>query len=275
MRDGLDSVPGVWHRFRALVLDQPPALRVTREWRLADVVAHVATIAAMDVGLIHGAGPAIAIPGFDDLVARTTVDSVNVLNDHVLAHFTDRDVPALIERLDADIATLAAHGTAGRATADPVSWLGGARVPVSGLHAHLLNEMNIHAWDITRACGRPWAVDPADAALFIDEFVAGMVRYGCGRLLDRDRPFSGRSVTVAFDSGHGLPVRFEVRGGLVREIAGESPADVHLTYDPPTFNLMSFGRIGRGRAILSGRVRIGGRRPWLLPVVTATLRFPS
>jgi hypothetical protein len=37
---------------------------------------------------------------------------------------------------------------------------------------------------------------------------------------------------------------------------------------------MMFGRIARPRAVLSGKVRIGGPRPWLLPAFLRTVRMP-
>ncbi|MFV2097349.1 hypothetical protein ACFHW1_17990 [Micromonospora sp. LOL_014] len=71
------------------------------------------------------------------------------MNRRVLPQFTERDVPALAARLRADVAELTRLADA----ADPdheVSWLGAAQLPVAGLYSHLLNEMNIHAWDIAR-----------------------------------------------------------------------------------------------------------------------------
>jgi hypothetical protein len=41
------------------------------------------------------------------------------------------------------------------------------------------------------------------------------------------------------------------------------------------FSLMMFGRVSKARAVLTRKVTVGGRRPWLLPVFLRTLRVPS
>jgi hypothetical protein len=38
---------------------------------------------------------------------------------------------------------------------------------------------------------------------------------------------------------------------------------------------MLFGRTSQIRAVLSGKVRVSGRRPWLLPAFRRTMRLPS
>jgi hypothetical protein len=38
---------------------------------------------------------------------------------------------------------------------------------------------------------------------------------------------------------------------------------------------MMFGRISQARAVFTGKVRISGRRPWLLPAFRRKFRTPS
>ncbi|TML33050.1 MAG: maleylpyruvate isomerase family protein, partial [Actinobacteria bacterium] len=149
------SVPDVLDRLLALVKDAPPDRAVTADWTVADTVAHLSTIAIKDIGLVTGTVPDLPVPGLHELVLGTTVDTVAEMNRQVLRGFTERELPVLTDRLRADVAELTrlAEG------ADPlreVTWLGGARLPLAGLYVHLLNELNIHAWDIARGLGAEW-----------------------------------------------------------------------------------------------------------------------
>jgi hypothetical protein len=57
--------------------------------------------------------------------------------------------------------------------AETFSWLGGARLPLAGMFAHMGNELLIHGNDIARAVKAPWEMPPEDAALFFDLSMSG------------------------------------------------------------------------------------------------------
>ncbi|MCX4472244.1 hypothetical protein C5N14_28710 [Micromonospora sp. MW-13] len=268
------SVPVVLGRLLDLVEDAPPDRAATAHWTVADTMAHLCGVAAMGLALVRGTPPDLPVPGLLDLRRRTTVDTVSVMNAEVLRHFSERRLPVLADRLRADVEeVLRAAGDAG--PEHEVSWLGGARLPVTGLLAHLLNELNIHSWDIARAVGRRWVIDPADAALFVDLFMIGMTRRGYGRLLDRDGPAHPGRISVNFRHRFGPEVTLALVEGRVTVGTPEPRPDVRLSFDPATFTLMLFGRVHRVRAVLARKVSVGGRRPWLLPVFLRTMRLPS
>ncbi|MFI9639068.1 maleylpyruvate isomerase N-terminal domain-containing protein [Micromonospora sp. NPDC051925] len=268
------SVPVVLGRLLDLVCEAPPDRPATAHWTVADTMAHLCSVAAMGLALVRSAPPDLPVPDLLELRRHTTVDTISVMNAEVLRHFTERRLPVLADRLRADVEeVLRAADEAG--PDHEVSWLGGARLPVAGLLAHLLNELNLHAWDIARALGRRWVVDPADAALFVDLFMIGMTRRGYGRLLDRDGPAHPGPISVNFRHRFGPEVTMVLIDGRVTVAPTERRPDVRLSFDPATFTLMLFGRVSRVRAVLGGALRVGGRRPWLLPIFLRTMRLPS
>lgn len=246
------------------------ASMATADWSVADTVAHVGTIAAMYTGIVRFAEP--AIPAVEAQVLATSVDTVAELNARTLALRPERDPAVLVERLRTDIDdVLAATETADPAAA--VAWLGDSRVPICGVLAHLVNELHIHGRDIARATRAPWHVPAADAALFFEVFFVELLRRDVGHLLDNDEPPSDRRIAVEFRSPHTTPVTVVLHQGRVT-VEQPGVADVRIFFDPPALNLMMFHRISKARAALTGKVRVWGRRPWLLPAFLRTVRCP-
>jgi uncharacterized protein (TIGR03083 family) len=263
-------------RFAALVSTRDPAIMATRDWSIADTVAHVTAIALWDTALTRPGGP---LPHPWNLAADqipiTTVDTVHALNDQILAGFTERDPAALAERLRAHIDDMLSAST-GHDPDTTVAWLGGSHVPLAGVFAHLTNELQIHGRDIARAVDVKWVIPPAYAAQFLDVFVAGIARNGPGRLLDSDQPAPGRRITARLVSRDTRPLTLVVLpDGSATAGDPEGPVDVRIRFEPATFNLMMFGRISKVRAALSGKVVVAGPRPWLLPAFLRVFRFPS
>ncbi|MBM2618556.1 maleylpyruvate isomerase N-terminal domain-containing protein [Actinoplanes sp. LDG1-06] len=270
----LTALPTALDRLRTVVGSIPSTRKVTRHWDVGDTLAHVASIAAMDVALLAGRPLDPLVPGLDELVAGSTVDQVKDVNVKVLAHLRERDPAVLLGRLTEDLDELLRMARG----ADPRTvfpWLGGADLPLDGLLAHLLNEINVHGWDIATAAGRPWHLPAADAAAFFDVFFTGLVASGYGKLLDHDGPPHPGKVVVTFRGSAVRPFTLVLERGRVHLTEVVERPDVRLTYDPVTLDLMLFGRVSRVRAALTGKVRVGGRRPWLLPPFLRTVRLPS
>lgn len=261
-------------RFVDLVRDAPPAAMATAHWSVADTVAHVYSLAWYYVCLVDPEHPPLPVPGLSARLPDTTVDTVADFNDVLLRHLTEREPQPLLDRLQADVKQFLAS-CEGRRPDETVPWLGGARVPLAGLCAHLVNELLIHGHDVARAAGRPWTVPGPDAALFLELFMAGVVRHGYGRLIDGGAPPSERRIVVEFRSAYAPPVRFLLHRGRVSFADPGVRPDARIDHDPGTLNLMMFGRVSRARAVLTGKVRISGRRPWLLPAFLRKFRTPS
>lgn len=269
------SVRETGDRFAELVATAPdPGAKVTPEWSVADTAAHLAALAWLNTTLLRPDVEPPPIPGLAEKLPGTTVDDVNALNDLTLEHFTERDAQALAGLLRDRVTTML-DAAEERDPGETITWLGGSRVPLAGLFAHLLNELLLHGFDVARALGRPWTVPPQDAAYFFEMFLVGISRNGVGRLLDGGGAPSDRRIAVEFRSDYTEPVTLVLRNGRVTAEEPGKDTDVRVTFDPAVFNLMLFGRVGKARAVLARKVTVGGRRPWLLPVFLRTLRVPS
>jgi uncharacterized protein (TIGR03083 family) len=266
-------------RFTELVRGSDPRTRATREWSIADTAAHVTGIAQWEAALVRYGDGDDALPYpwnvLGGQIRTITVDTLAVLNEQILAGFTERDPLVLCEQLRTHIDDML-DASEGLDPDQPVPWLGGSSPPLAGVFAHLINELQIHGWDIARATGSRWVIPPAYAARFLDVFVTGLTRNGLGSLLAKDGPAPRRRIAVAFRSPYLTPLAFVLLpGGAVAVADPDSAVDVRVRLEPAAFNLMMFGRISRLRAALTGKVVVSGPRPWLLPAFLSIVRFPS
>ena len=258
----------------ATSVTDPQTTMATAEWSVADTAAHLVTISRLYVSVVRTTDAPPVFPGIAAKIRATTVDTVEALNEAMLAQLPERDLEALVRSLRSDVdQILAAAAVAG--PAHLVEWLGGAKVPVAGLLAHFVNELLIHGWDISRATGAKWEMPPREAALFFEVFMLGMTRCGLGRLLDGGGSPRDRRIAVEFRSRCTSPVTLVLRNGVINVDEEGGAPDVHLWFDPPSLNLMLFGRISPARVVLTGKVIAWGRRPWLLPVFLRTVRTPN
>jgi uncharacterized protein (TIGR03083 family) len=264
-------------RFAGLVGSSGPRTMATKDWSIADTVAHVTSIALWDTALAQPEAIPLPYPWdvVEDQIPVTTVDTLNVLNDQVMKRFTERDPQVLASQLRTHIDDML-RASAGADPDQPVPWFGGSRVPLAAIFAHLTNELQIHGHDIARATGARWVIPSAYAAQFHDLLVAGLARYGVGHFLDNDRPAPRRRIAVRFKSRYMAPLTMVMAPGGAVTLAGpDSPVDVQVRFEPAAFNLMMFGRISLLRAVLTGKVSLSGPRPWLLPAFLRIVRFPS
>ncbi|MDG4758377.1 maleylpyruvate isomerase N-terminal domain-containing protein [Micromonospora sp. WMMD710] len=260
-------------RFGDLVAAAPsPNVMATADWTVADTVAHVVSIAVLYVSRLQGTEVVIRVPGLEDMLAVTNVDTVADVNSHVLAHFTERDPGVLLSQLNTAVDTLLAT------TADPrstVSWLGNSRVTVGGLFAHLTNELLVHGWDIARALRRPWPMPDAHAALYWDLFMYDMLRDSYGVLLNTELPMPRHPVSVQFRSRYTPTTTLTLGDRRVWIAPPDGPFDARVTFRPARFNLMMFGRISIAQAVLRRDVVVGGPRPWRLPAFLRVVHMPN
>jgi uncharacterized protein (TIGR03083 family) len=261
-------------RFADLVAAAPdPQAMATAHWSVADTAAHVLAVVWLDSALLPGAVP-LPIPGLPERLSATTVDGIHDLNERMLRHITERD-PGALAAMVRDHIGLMLENSGDCAPDEPVAWVGGSRMPLAGLFAHLLNEVMLHGYDLGRATGRDWPMAPQDAAPFFEMFIAGLARFEVGHLLDGgDRPRK-RRIAVEFRSDHTTAITLVLQEGRVTAEPPGGAADVRLTFDPVTMSMMMFGRVGKAKAVLGRKVKIGGPRPWLLPIFLKTFRVPS
>ncbi len=251
-----------------------PGTKVAGKWSAADVAAHVAAIAWIDTTLLEATPDPFPMPGLAEAIQATTVDGVHGLNDRVLDCFRERDLSKITAMLSGHVdLMLAASRT--REPGQTVAWLADSRVTLAGLLAHLVNELLQHGYDIARAVKVPWAVAGEDAAFFFELFYVALAKGEPGRLLDGSKRPVDRRIAVEFRSGFTTPVTIVVRNGQVTAEPAGSGTDIKIRFDPAALNMMMFGRLSKTRAVLTGKVVVSGRRPWLLPAFLRTVRAPS
>ncbi|WP_412538027.1 SCP2 sterol-binding domain-containing protein [Longispora sp. K20-0274] len=260
-------------RFADLVLAARPEAMATAHWTVTDTAAHVTAIAWLYTFLVRFDDTALPYADVARQVPLTTVDTVADLNALVLGEFTERDPRALAGLLRAHVATILAAAGDEPATR-PVPWLGDSRVPLAGVLAHLVNELLVHGRDIARAVRAPWTVGDREAAMFFELFLVGMLRHDHGRVLDTGQRVRDRRIAVRFRSAYTTPVTLVLRAGRVTVADPGPDDDVRLAFAPAALSLMLFGRLGRPRAVLTGKLRVAGR-VWLLPEFLRTVRLPS
>jgi len=270
-----DSLRRLGDAFAGLVTRAPdPRARGVGAWSVAETAAHVLGVVELDLGLLEPAGEPSDVRELLGRLPSLTVDDISGLNDLVLQLLTARDPAVLAGALRAGVERLLAL-TEGRDPQEAVSWVGGSKLPLAGLLAHLVNELLLHGYDLARATGQNWSMDTRDAAPFFEFFIAGLARLEVGRLLDGgDRPRE-RRIAVEFRSDHTTPVTLVLHQGRVTAEEPSGAPDIRLRFDPLTMTMMMFGRVSKPRAVLTGKVRIGGGRPWLLPVFLKTFRVPG
>lgn len=262
------------HAFADLVEAVPAQTPATLDWSAAETAAHVAAVAALDRALLRPEQDLHPFPELQEHLLAGHVDAVADFNERVLRVFPERDPGELARRLRADVADLLAT-SAEDDPAAPVRWLGDSRLPVAGLFAHLLNELLLHGRDIAVGAGRRWSVPPAETALFFELFLRGVTLLGSGRLLEHGTSPAPRRIAVRFRSRHTTPVTYVADHGTVSLQPPGPGDDVRIWFDPTYLDLMLFGRISKPRAALSGKVLVGGPRPWLLPAFMRTMHLPG
>ncbi|WP_050788209.1 MULTISPECIES: maleylpyruvate isomerase N-terminal domain-containing protein [Actinomycetes] len=260
-------------RFARLVetAEHPEAAAIGR-WTVAETAAHVATVAELYAAVLPGVSPPRPIPGAAARVEATALDELGDLNALALDQLTERAPAALAERVAEDVGRLL---DAGR-TAEPdqlVSWLGGARLPLAGCYAHLLNELHLHGRDIASAIGARWPIPHNDAAMAFELFLVQLLSHDTGRLLVHE-PFSDRPVSVRFRSRYTAPVVLEARRDRIAVLPGDHPADAQLHFQPAALMQVLFGRLSVVRAACTGKTLVWGRKPWSLARFLGAVRFP-
>lgn len=263
-------------RFARLVAAADPDAMATADWTVMDTAAHVTGIAWHNTAAVVSDDLPGPIEGMKELIVSTTVENIHAgMNAVIFDGYKDRDPQTVIERLLASIDEVL-DLTADADPARTVTWLGGSKVPLAGVLAHLTNELMIHGRDIaiSRGVRAPWRIPQEYAALFFELFIIEIARNGVGNVLDDDNPIRKGRIAVEFRSAYTDPVTIVLDTG---EVWIEEPSrdnDVRLYFEPATLSLVLFHRVSRPRAALTGSLRVWGRRPWLLGPFLRKVRLP-
>ena len=225
------------------------------EWTVRDAAAHLISYASLWAGALRGEKSPI-----EDMTRLARV------NERLLGAVKERSGRDLADRLRGDYDEVLR--LAEELPEDTrVPWHEGIDVDVAGALALALSEVLVHGYDIAEAVGAPWRLTPHDAGLA----VAGLSRV-LPLGVDQEKAADAR-VACAFRL-RTVP-EFAVvvdRGTLTVECPPVSATDCRLSGDPVSYLLVGYGRKPRWRAALRGRLRAGGRNPWLVARLPQLLR---
>ncbi|WP_314613514.1 maleylpyruvate isomerase N-terminal domain-containing protein [Streptomyces stackebrandtii] len=128
---------------------------------------------------------------------------------------------------------------------------------VTGL---MLSETLVHGLDIARGARLPWPIGPDEASLVIGQSMPAMMSLALNEA-------KAQGVRIAFDlvvkGGPRLAIVVDDGTMTVTRDAPPRMYDCRITVAPTAFLLVSFRRTPIWKAIAQGRMRAGGRRPWL------------
>jgi hypothetical protein len=148
----------------------------------------------------------------------------------------------------------------------PVTPFAGLQVPLSSMLGIELGELLVHGFDVARAAGLAWPIEPTAAALAL----GGELR-ALPLLLDTRRA-AGLSMRLELHIRHGSPLVVVIENDALRvEPPSSQPVDCHVLVDPVAFLLVNFHRISPVSAALTGKILPRGRKPWLLPKLQSAL----
>ncbi|MFF5970131.1 maleylpyruvate isomerase N-terminal domain-containing protein [Streptomyces sp. NPDC012769] len=151
-------------------------------------------------------------------------------------------------------------------------WLGPkVALPLSAATGMLLSESLVHGLDIARGAGLPWSIPPEEARLVIGQAMPSVMPLA----LDTKR---AQGVSIAFDvtvkGGPRLAVVVDDGAATVTRDAPPRAYDCRIVAAPTAFLLVSFRRTPLWKEIARGRMRAGGRKPWLATRLNELITTP-
>ncbi|MFZ0905070.1 MAG: hypothetical protein WAN71_14615 [Mycobacterium sp.] len=243
-----------------------PGLSWTAGQTAAHMVADMREYTEALTRHVNGDRAAINIPDGSPARARTAV------NDQHLIDVSERDLHRLVDMLEETAASYLAVATEIQAidASERVEVLtaDGLVLEPAVMTCLLLGEQLVHGLDIARAGHRPWSIGREDALLVIPAVLSLAPKYL--------RPSQTKGLNISFElrMRGGCRYRMAITDGTgVVTVAGEK-ADCVITADPVAFLLVGGGRVRQLPVLLRGKLRAGGRKPWLAAKFGTLLATP-
>lgn len=193
-----------------------------------------------------------------DIPTGTPAQARNLVNDRHLIAVPERDLRRLADMLEETAGSyLAVASTIDASEGVAVLTADSLVLEPAVMTCLLLAEQLVHGLDIARAGHRPWRINRDDALLVIPAMLSLTPEYL--------RPSRTKGLDISFElrMRGGNRYRVAISGGTgVVTMAGEK-ADCVITADPVTFLLLGLNRIPQLPQLLRGKLRAGGRKPWL------------
>jgi uncharacterized protein (TIGR03083 family) len=232
-------------RFTTLVRIAPdPAQRLRgSDWTVADTAAHLAIVCEAHRDYVVTDAPPVL-----------RVASVGSDNAAALAALEERDIPALVERIDKACRAFL-DATDSSSADDPMRW---HDVPstVGALYGAMIGELLVHGLDVGRAVGFRFPITAEEAAAVIEALSENLKWFVAER--------RARDATIQLDLRGGPSLAFRFAGGALTVTPGPAARpDCRISADPVALLLIAYGRDGQWRHILAGRLLARGRKLWL------------
>jgi hypothetical protein len=251
-----------------------PGASAVGKWSVGDAAAHVYEVSIVNSLLVTGDQPPSELRTLHEMASTATVDRVSDLNALALTLLRERCPPALASLIAGQVATLLG-ATAEADGTERIRWLGGVKVPVMAVLAHMLSELFVHGNDIAGANGHSFPLAASHARLIFEVFLTELLASPDIAQFVGDRPPVSKPVTCELRLRGAKPVLLVARDGVLAvDVAGERPVDVRVSGDPAVVWLVMCHRIAPVRALLSRSVTISGRRPWRLRRLERALATP-
>jgi uncharacterized protein (TIGR03083 family) len=223
-------------------------------WTVAETAAHLVALlrqsAAFASGARDGAAERAALP-----LSAGVGERMALGNARELDRFDQRRIPVLRQLLESSVDEYATL-IAARRDGAPVETLFGPEEPAA-MTAALVGEQLVHGFDLARAVGQSWTIDP-DAARLTLNGLASLLPY-----------------MVDTEATRRLRARIEVRivgnprftlvldHGTAAVEAADGRCDCWIQAQPVPYLLTGYGRVNQWLPVLRRQIRAGGRRPWI------------
>ena len=247
VKSSLTAVREASARFAALLRateDRTP--KAVGHWSVGETAAHVTHVYSIIRRLLEG--------------KRSPVSDHHQMSgtwERLLTDDPERDMASLAERIEASTeGFLGAVDPSGWTTEVP--WHGSVKAPVYTLASILVNEAEIHGYDITGATGKPWAIPQDRARLALRGLYPLLPHFV------NPEEARGLRANFAIDLRDGNPDYMLVHDGVLR-VTSEKPArvDCRVSARPVEYVLVGYGRMSQVKPLLTGKIVAYGRKPWL------------